>query len=515
MKVELNSRNFKISAAIASLFFLLGIVFAFGGILKHGPSLEHTSIVNISADIFCMFLGFILYICCVLDKQWDGENLNYFLLMIVTDYIAAMGDEYSWIVDGHPELRVYNIAINTLYYSTTPLLAYLFWRYVITFLNVERARSHKWDVIFRVGLVFSLVLILLNIPFGYYFAVGADGVYHREILYTIDLIYPFTVLILTMGLVVIARKRFKRHQIITLFVYAFCPLIVGVLGIFTYGLSLSSPVIMMVFLLMYCVLNVVQGKEKTVAEKELSMATAIQVNMLPRIFPPYPDRNEFDLFASMRPAKEVGGDFYDFFMIDDDHLCLVIADVSGKGIPAALYMMVAKTMIKNQALAGAGSPSAILKNVNDQLAENNTMDMFVTVWLGIMTISTGELICSNAGHEYPVFKKQGQKFELIKDKHAPPLGTMEGLKFKEYTLDFTKGDVLYVYTDGVAEATNRENELFGTDRMIAALNAASTDEPNVIERTVKEHIDQFIENAPQFDDITMLCIRYNGKLEER
>ena len=205
--------------------------------------------------------------------------------------------------------------------------------------------------------------------------------------------------------------------------------------------------------------------EKERIGAELSVATRIQANMLPSIFPPFPDRKDVDIYATMHPAKEVGGDFYDFFLIDSSHLGVVIADVSGKGVPAALFMVIAKTLIKNRALMG-GTPAEILSFVNNQLCENNEEEMFVTVWLGILDLTTGLMTAANAGHEYPVLKRAGGEFELFKDKHGFVLAGMEDSGYRDYEISFAPGDMLFVYTDGVPEATNAQKELYRTDRMV-------------------------------------------------
>lgn len=247
-------------------------------------------------------------------------------------------------------------------------------------------------------------------------------------------------------------------------------------------------------------------QEKEQIKAELNVATQIQADMLPKDFP---NRKEFELYAAMKPAKEVGGDFYDFFMIDDNHIALVMADVSGKGVPAALFMVIAKTLIKNRALMG-GSPSEILGDVNNQLCEGNEADLFVTVWLGILEISTGKITASNAGHEYPAVNNDGANYELVKTKQSPALATMEGIKFRQYEIDLHKGENLYIYTDGVAEATNINEELFGTDRMLEALNQTKNFNASEILTYMKKEVDDFTGEAPQFDDITMLCLRYFG-----
>jgi len=239
---------------------------------------------------------------------------------------------------------------------------------------------------------------------------------------------------------------------------------------------------------------------------ELSIATEIQADALPSDYPAFPDRKEFDLFFTMHPAKEVGGDFYDFFMIDESHICLTIADVSGKGVPAALFMMISKALIKNRALLG-GSPKEILEFVNNQLCENNKVEMFVSVWLGILDLKTGILTASNAGHEYPAIKSKDGSFEIFKDRHGLVLAAMEGSFYRDYTLQLNPGDSIFVYTDGVAEATDANNELFGLDRMIDALNNSKSEDCKDVINSVFDGIETFVGEAPQFDDITMICLR--------
>jgi sigma-B regulation protein RsbU (phosphoserine phosphatase) len=258
--------------------------------------------------------------------------------------------------------------------------------------------------------------------------------------------------------------------------------------------------------------------QKVTAEKErigaeLTVATQIQADMLPRIFPAFPERNEFDLFATMTPAKEVGGDFYDFFLIDEDHLGVVMADVSGKGVPAALFMVIAKTLIKNRAQLGA-SPGEVLAYANEQLCEGNDAELFVTVWMAIIEISTGRGVAVNAGHEHPVIRRKDGKYELVIYRHSPAVATMEGLRFREHEFQLNPGDSLFVYTDGVPEATNARDELFGNERMLDAINEVIDRPPEERLRHVKEAIDAFVGDAPQFDDITMLCMDYLGPDKE-
>ena len=254
---------------------------------------------------------------------------------------------------------------------------------------------------------------------------------------------------------------------------------------------------------------------KITAEKqrigtELELATRIQADMLPNIFPAFPERAEFDIYAGMDPAKEVGGDFYDFFLIDDDHLCMLIADVSGKGVPAALFMMASKIILAGNAKSGK-SPAEILSATNEAICQNNREEMFVTVWLGILEISTGKLTASNAGHEYPIVKKSDGSFEIFKDKHGFVIGGMNGVKYKQYEIQLDVGSKLFVYTDGVPEATNAEKQLFGMDRLLDVLNRNMDASPEETLQKVREAVDGFVLDAEQFDDLTMLCMEYKGK----
>lgn len=248
--------------------------------------------------------------------------------------------------------------------------------------------------------------------------------------------------------------------------------------------------------------------EKERIKTELSMATRIQNSMLPHIFPPFPEREEFDLYATMRPAREVGGDFYDFFMIDEDHLAVVMADVSGKGVPGALFMMVSKVILKNNAMLGR-PVGEILAMTNDLICANNQMEMFVTVWMGILEISTGTIRAANAGHEYPAVMQDGC-FRLCRDRHSFVIGGLADVHYQEYELQLEKGDKLFLYTDGVTEATDEKGELFGTERMLGALNACADSSPREILTGVRDAVDAFVGEAEQFDDMTMLCLTYKG-----
>lgn len=243
-------------------------------------------------------------------------------------------------------------------------------------------------------------------------------------------------------------------------------------------------------------------------EKELHLAARIQDSALPKQF----DFNNraFDVFATMDPARQVGGDFYDFFFVDIDKIALVIADVSDKGIPASLFMMHSKTALRGFAETGS-SLTEVFEKVNAELCKGNEAEMFVTVWMGIVDLGTGKVTCINAGHEYPVIIHRFGLAEMFKEKHCPPLGVIEDLTFREYEIELEPGDCLFVYTDGVPDAMNKQEEQFGTDRLISVLNM-NKDCPMVeLLPAVQRELDEFVGAADQFDDVTMLGFRYNGR----
>ena len=252
--------------------------------------------------------------------------------------------------------------------------------------------------------------------------------------------------------------------------------------------------------------------EKERIGAELDVAKHIQASMLPCIFPAFPERKEIDIYATMEPAKEVGGDFYDFFMVDDTHLAIVMADVSGKGVPAALFMVIGKTLIKDHTTPGRDL-GKVFTEVNNLLCESNSEELFITAFEGVLDLVTGEFVYVNAGHEMPFICKAGGNFEPYKIRAAFVLAGMEGMKYRAGSMMLEPGDKIFQYTDGVTEATNVNNELYGMERLGTILNKVKNGTPHEILPAVKKDIDEFVGEAEQFDDITMLCLEYKEKMK--
>lgn len=251
--------------------------------------------------------------------------------------------------------------------------------------------------------------------------------------------------------------------------------------------------------------------EKERINAELQLASDIQAHMLPCIFPPFPGRKEFDLYALMHPAKEVGGDFYDFFLVNEDKLAVIVADVSGKGVPAALFMVIAKTLIKNYTQMDM-EPSEVFTTVNHLLCDGNDAGLFVTAWMGVLEIETGKLTYVNAGHNPPLIKRAGGNFEYLRERTGFVLAGMDGIKYRQNIFDLHPGDRIFLYTDGVTESTNEHEELYGEERLQHFLNNHETGNTEEILDALRKDLRDFSNEAPQFDDITMLLLDYKGKV---
>lgn len=479
--------------------------------LRGFEGMEPGWMLSIGADIFCMAICVMLCFSCLLNRRHTNDQTKTFVTLLTVNAFAMFLDELSWLVQGNPSLRVWNLTVNVLFYMNGIVLIFLFWKYIRKALKMEKHLMRVADSMLDVLFLPSLGLCFMNFFYPLYFYVDTQGVYQRSDKWYLSQIYLCLALFIVI-LELFFSKASKKDKFVAAS-FAAIPLVNQVITGFTFGISTQYAAMLVSVVLIYGVLFAEREKTISSTETELGVATRIQADMLPNTFPFLPDRKEFDLYASMTPAKEVGGDFYDFFMVDDDHLALVIADVSGKGIPAALFMMASKILIKNSVMTGK-SPGQVLAAVNNQICESNHEEMFVTVWLGVLDLTDGRLVSANAGHEYPILKKPGGNFELIKSKHSFVIGGMKGLKYRESEMVLEPGSKLFVYTDGVPEAETAGEIQYGYDRFLAALNSKKDASPNVLLETVGKSVSAFVQDYPQFDDLTMLCIYYIGNGKE-
>ncbi|MBO6148902.1 MAG: serine/threonine-protein phosphatase [Lachnospiraceae bacterium] len=436
----------------------------------------------------------------------DVEGTREFLILDILIGTGLLIIEIMFYTTGVPEQRMLNFISVILEKIVNLTIIYFFYRYIRITLNFKGRIAGWADKGMAVLLSLEILIALSNIFYPVEFMIDAEGIYHTAGFYMAENIYLFLTSLVTAILII--RSDNIRSQKIAALTFLFPPICDYIILEGEFGNASQYAMALMSLVIMFCIIFYAKSTKLASTQAELNMATGIQESMLPSNFPAFPSREEFDLYASMDPAKEVGGDFYDFFLIDDDHLGIVIADVSGKGVPAALYMVIAKTVVQNYAKLGI-SAADVLAKANQALCSQNDMEMFVTTWIGILEISTGRMSCANAGHEYPAICHEG-RFELFKDKHGFVLGAEDTVKYIEYELQFCRGDKLFVYTDGVVEATDTNEKLFGKDRMLEALNTDARAEPKEILRVVRKAIDTFVGNAAQFDDLTMLCLEYRG-----
>ncbi len=498
--------------AVLVLLWAAGVWFCF---LSGLDRLEPDWIFNIGVDTIGIATCAVLYYGCMSGRDSTEETTYLFVALLSTNGFSLFLDECAWLVQGVPSLRIWNVIVNVLFYANGVVLLYQFWRYVRTALKLEGELMRWATAALQIALIPASLLCYGNLFAPIYFGVDEMGVYRRTALYPLCYLYALICLVvLLFGLSKSSAPKRQRNVVIS---FAAIPALNAVLTFNTFGISTQYVATLISIVLIYSVVFTDRSKALAATETELGMATNIQAHMLPNTFPPFPDRKEFDIYATMDPAKEVAGDFYDFFLIDDDHLGLVVADVSGKGVPAALFSMIAKTMLKTQMQLWR-NPEYVMREVNAALCENNEDAMFVTVWLGVLEISTGELTYADAGHEKLLLYQNGA-WSFLPKAGGPALAMFdpedleymdEKHQFRNQTVHLNPGDAVFQYTDGVTEATDANNELFGEERLLEAMNSAPSTEPTALLKYVRTKVDEFVREAPQFDDTTMLGVRYAG-----
>ena len=488
---------------IAIALFVIGFSAPFFTETRLQPFLYNSGIDSLGALICAaLFFG------CMTQK---GEGIKTFqILIILVCACFAVNEVISYTVLV-PDYRTLCFVFCLLSKLIDLAMIFLFYLYVRETLGFDGKLARIAEKLLPILLIVQALVLLANIITPVTFTITAEGMYEATAFDLLEEVFLAVTSILTAIMIFMSHNPFSQKAAALTFIIL--PLIEFILIGGSFGEAGQYGFVLMSLVIMYCVIFNAKSRKLASTETELNMATEIQTGMLPSIFPAFPERAEFDIQASLDPAKEVGGDFYDFFMIDDDHLAMAIADVSGKGVPAALFMMSSKILINDHALMG-GTPAEILERVNKQVCANNDAHMFVTVWLGILEISTGKLTTASAGHEYPMINTTG-KYVLLKDKHGMAVGAFEMAKYKDTEIQLKKGDSIFVYTDGVAEATDANNELFGTDRTIEALNAIpkGASQKDVL-AGVRAAVDAFVKEAPQFDDLTMFGLKYNGPQDD-
>lgn len=509
------------------LMWFLMVVFPFLGLgiiwLRDWNTLKPSSIANVSVDTIGMLILIFLFGYTIKDQNDRSLRTGCFAVLVFLNSLQFMLDLCGWCVDGLPRLWMLNTLANTGFYFFGLVMIMVYWRYLLEMSETENLMFRKLTKLLHVGGILASASVFFNIYGKYYFYISVDGFYTRSNYYFLS--NSFLVLMLISFSAFLSWLKIPRKRKLALTTFVVVPVIANAIQIVFYGTSLVYVGTLLSLFMIYGFVFTEQNQElaiqiwentrkeqeimlarqrQQILDADLNLAANIQRHVIPKEFP---ESEAFSMYAYMLPAREVGGDFYDFFLVDADHLALVIADVSGKGIPASLYMMTVKTMIKNAATQGM-NPKALLEFVNRQLCENSDeVQMFVTVWIGILEVSTGKVLAANAGHEYPAICRKDGQFEIFKDRHGFVLGGMEGMRYKQYEFSLMPGDTMFLYTDGVTEATNASEELFGTYNMLNSLNKEPQLEPKELLKKMQNSLEEFVGDGDQFDDITMMAIK--------
>lgn len=513
----LNKRSWIIIVLFGSMIAILAIAIAAFETRRIAVELGQVAPLNtdfsfsIGGEICAMFVAIMMTISILPSFKRNSGYIRIFVTLLTIGCFCLLFDTLQMLSDGVPNLIMVNKVLCILVFMNEVGYLFFFYLYATYALESEGKKIQTLNLIMFSALGVFLLLPLVNFFYPLYFTIGENGVYARnQATWWICRIFLVLTVISTVIAIILSKVNKRKKIIISVFIAL--PVISIGAGGFKYGVSLLYTSMMVSLVLIYAFLFSDHERNLYTKSKELNLATNIQNSMLPSIFPAFPERKEFDIYASMQPAKEVGGDFYDFFLIDEDHLGMVIADVSDKGVPAALFMMASKIMVQNSALLNI-SPKNVLATVNKQICSNNQAEMFVTIWLGILNLKTGLLTASNAGHEKPIIKKPDGHFEIIKDVHGFVVGWDKGATYKNYEIQLEKGSKIFLYTDGVPEASNADGK-FGREKTLETIRKYEDESPNEILRGMQKELANFTGNFPQFDDITMLCLEYHGSDEK-
>lgn len=503
-------REILIYTFITQLLAIVAVYVIIANVSTASMSMEQN--IVLFRNFFCIIVSTIILFGYIRQRTFPIEKM-YFIMMGVSISISLTADIITWVVDGHVEYANINKFFVAIDIMSNPILDFLFWRFIKYTYDPEGKTYKKYED--KVVVFFLMVGILIAIAdgfFGFGFYIDSNGISQPKAPGVYSLYLASLVLSIMIIIAIIRVNISNREKAIVLF-YIIAPLAVFAVYVINDNSSISFyPLVFATYFFIFC--NLVVYREKVniknqaiinATKKELDVATKIQTSILPLNFSDY-DNQCVDLYALMEPAKEVGGDFYDFFKVGDNKLAIVIADVSGKGIPAAMFMMRAKSLIKSTAEMDL-SPAAVLTKVNEQLCMDNSEKMFITAWLGIVDLDNNKLAYANAGHNYPVIRNSDGSVEFLENIPKLFLAGMSTTKYQDNEIDFKDNMSIFLYTDGVSEAKDIENHQFGDDRLLESLSKCTNYGMEETCLFVRERLSEFAGEAPQFDDITMLSLK--------
>ena len=460
---------------------------------------------SIGAEIVSMMIAIVITAPILAAYKRQSLQVYMFVLMLAMGTLLCfLNITMMCLADANlPALLNFQ---SGLVFIVEAIFTFSYWLFMSHTLKSNKKITAVFDIVALVLLVVFLILPILNFFTPIYFYIDEFGKYQYADLWWLSYTYLGTVFLFAAISLFLSKQKMRNKVVVVVF------LGVPIFGILAAwgedGLSVIYPGMMISLVLVYSLLSYDNEKHLFAKSKELNLATNIQMDALPNKFPAFPTHKEIDIYALMHPAKEVGGDFYDFFLIDENHLGVVIADVSDKGVPSALFMMQSKIILQNFALMGL-SPKEVLYRANKQLCASKQQKLFVTVWFAVLDLQTGLLTAANGGHEYPIIQKPGGEFEIFKDEHDLVVGFVNGVPYNEYTIQLEKGSKVFVYTDGVPECVGDDGQ-YQLERAVNTLNKYKDGTPEHICKSMLGELQTFMGNNDQFDDITMLCLEYKG-----
>ena len=484
---------------------ILGITFQ---LIRGFDGMEPSWAISTGMEILGLFVNVVVSFSFLRTKGTDLRTRVIFSFLLASSSFCIFCDEIAWLVQSIPKYAVINRVTNAFLYAFSFTVALMFWGYVIDFFKVKSKYSITAIRIYSILWYPAVLIALANIFVPIYFSVDSTGTYQREALYPLHMIYYL--IAIPPATITIAKAKVPWTEKLAATTFYIIPILGILLSMVMFGISTSALCTMIPIVLNYFVVISNREKKYAVTKNGIDIATKIQVGILPKSKGAFPDRNDFEIAASMTPALTVGGDFYDFFLLDENHIAILIADVSDKGIPAALFMTISKVFLKTR-IENGGTPAEILKYADEQISKENDAKMFVTLWLGVIDLRTGHVEACNAGHDYPAISKLSEGYKIEKTPHGPPIAFIPGMEFPELSFDLNPGESIFLYTDGLIEAKRKDNERFGTDRMLEVLNSSADKNGEEVLQTMKDSVNEFTEDEPQFDDITMLLFTYKGR----